>query len=289
MGETTTEHFDPRSAEAKKLNEYPYYTARPVETIDNGPAWNSYHIAVFEHNADGHETQIGSYQRNYSILQTFWWFRRGSRHFALYSPDYTATRVMEIFPGRGFKNIGGEEPASGGFCPVEFYVPDCRQHISQEFTGSGEVITDWSSPLVSLPVGSEFLKNPTTHRGRAKLRGPDGAYLQTEHSWVWGEQQDYESGLFKYPPIHGFVAGCIWGDDSSWKIQYLDLSRVEEGIIQRDERFAYIELPRSVMLRDAIHVYGLSDTPRLHLAVSTEWDLKTGKMKTLGVAPWDEE
>lgn len=24
----------------------------------------------------------------------------------------------------------------------------------------------------------------------------------------------------------GFVWGCIWGDDSSWKVQYLDLSRI---------------------------------------------------------------
>jgi hypothetical protein len=289
MGETTTERFDPRSEEAKKNEEHPFYTARPVKAIDDGPAWDSFEIGVFEHGTGGTETQIGSYQRNYAFLETFWWFRRGSRHFALYSPDYTATRIMEIFPGKGFKDIGGEEPQSGGFCPVEFYVPDCRQHISQEFTGAGEPVTDWSSPLVSLPLGSEFIKNAATHRGRAKLRGPDGAYLQKEHSWVWGEQQDYESGWIKYPPNHGFVAGCIWGDDSSWKIQYLDLSRGEEGIIQKDERFGYIELPRSVALRNAIHIYGLPNSPRVHIAISIEWDLKTGKMKPSGVAPWDEQ
>ena len=41
----------------------------------------------------------------------------------------------------------------------------------------------------------------------------------------------------------GFVAGCVWGDDSSWKLQYLDLSNVEFGIIKRDDRFGYLELP----------------------------------------------
>ena len=30
--------------------------------------------------------------------------------------------------------------------------------------------------------------------------------------------------------VHGFVAGCVWGDDSSWKIEYLDLSKADEGI-----------------------------------------------------------
>src|SRR5260370_39406828 len=109
----TTNSFDPRSKEAQKLNEHPYYTARPVKTIDNGPAWDSYVIGVFEHSADGSESQIGSYQRNYEFLETFWWFRRGSRHFALFSPEYTTTRVMEIFPGEGLRDIGGEEPSSG--------------------------------------------------------------------------------------------------------------------------------------------------------------------------------
>lgn len=107
--------------------------------------------------------------------------------------------------------------------------------------------------------------------------------------WVWGERREYESGWIKLPPDHGFVAGCIWGDDSSWKIQYLDLSRIEEGIIRREERFGYIELPGSVRLRDAIHVYGLLNSPRLYIAVSTQWDLQTGKMKPVGIPPWDED
>jgi hypothetical protein len=177
---------------------------------------------------------------------------------------------MEIFPGRGYEDIGGEEPASGGFCPVEFYVPDCREYVSQEFSGIGEHINDWDHPLASLPGGCEFTKEQGTHRGTPKLRGPDGHYLRAERGgWVWGEQGDYESGYVKLPPDHGFVAGCIWGDDSSWKIQYLDLSRVEEGIIRREERFGYIELPQSVRLRDAIPIYGPLDKPRIYIAIST--------------------
>jgi len=50
----------------------------------------------------------------------------------------------------------------------------------------------------------------------------------------------------------GFVAGCVWGDDSSWKIQYLDLSRVEEGIITRDDRLGYIHLPSKMSLVEAV-------------------------------------
>jgi hypothetical protein len=40
----------------------------------------------------------------------------------------------------------------------------------------------------------------------------------------------------------GFVAGCIWGDDSSWKVQLLDLRAIEQGILKRIN-FNYHELP----------------------------------------------
>lgn len=280
---------DPRSDTARKLGEYPFFTARTVRDIERNGVWKTCEVGVFQHTSDEAETLIGTYERNYAFLETFWWFRRGPRHFALYSSDYTATRVMEIVPGKGFKDIGGEEPESSGFCPVEFFVPDCREYISQEFSGPGAGVTDWNSPLDSLPLASEFTKEAATHRGRPKLRGPDGHFLQAEHGWVWGEEGDYESGWIKYPADHGFVAGCIWGDDSSWKIQHLDLTHVEEGLLTRTERFGYIELPRSVHLREAIHIWGLPKSPRVEVAVSTRWDLRTGKMKPIGVPPWDEE
>ena len=53
----------------------------------------------------------------------------------------------------------------------------------------------------------------------------------------------------------GFVAGCVWGDDSSWKIQVLDLSNIENGVILRDDRFRYIELPQEVKLKNAISTW----------------------------------
>jgi hypothetical protein len=52
----------------------------------------------------------------------------------------------------------------------------------------------------------------------------------------WSSDDEWPTGDF------GFVWGCVWGDDSSWKVQYLDLRRVQEGIILRDERFGYVEL-----------------------------------------------
>ncbi|HEX5082076.1 MAG TPA: hypothetical protein VFY40_08520 [Blastocatellia bacterium] len=55
-------------------------------------------------------------------------------------------------------------------------------------------------------------------------------------SEYWNADQEWPNGDF------GFVWGCQWGDDSSWKVQYLDLSRIQHGIVRREERFGYLEL-----------------------------------------------
>jgi hypothetical protein len=74
----------------------------------------------------------------------------------------------------------------------------------------------------------------------------------------------------------GFVAGCIWGDDSSWKIQYLDLSNVSRGVIVRKEMFGYISMPPKIArLADCISLEGYSkEYPRVELMVSLTYDLK---------------
>lgn len=72
----------------------------------------------------------------------------------------------------------------------------------------------------------------------------------------------------EYAPF-GFVSGCVWGDDSSWKLQYLDLSRADEGIVKRDQRFGYFELPSNVKLKDCIdtcHIYEMKDDMQLYIA-----------------------
>jgi hypothetical protein len=82
----------------------------------------------------------------------------------------------------------------------------------------------------------------------------------------------------------GFVAGCVWGDDSSWKIQYLDLSAVEKGEIRRDARFGYIEMPSGISLKQAIDLvdYGYDDLEPYSytalIAIRKRFDLRDGQI-----------
>jgi hypothetical protein len=127
---------------------------------------------------------VGSYERNYpSLFDTFCPFAKAGRESALYSPDYTGTRVMEL---PSCRDLGGEERSSEGFCPVDYFVP-----VDADTNEAGDV---------------------------------------------------------------GLVAGCIWGDDTSWKIQALDLSGVESGKVARDDRFGYVELPEGLRLSEAVTV-----------------------------------
>jgi hypothetical protein len=76
---------------------------------------------------------------------------------------------------------------------------------------------------------------------------------------------------------HGFVAGCAWWDDTSWKIQYLDLSEVDKGIIKRSEKFGYVEMPDDMSLSDCITYEADEDAVYFKLACSKSFDIKTGK------------
>ncbi len=62
----------------------------------------------------------------------------------------------------------------------------------------------------------------------------DGSLIPGSESW--DEGQEWPSG------DSGFVWGCHWGDDSSWKVQHLDLHKIRDGVIKRDDRFGYVAL-----------------------------------------------
>jgi len=80
------------------------------------------------------------------------------------------------------------------------------------------------------------------------------------------------------------VAGCVWGDDTSWKVQYLDLSRADEGVLRREERFGYIELAYNLHLDEAVDLSIEDDRfpPCLSIACQRHFDFATGR-------PGDEE
>ena len=210
--------------------------------------WDLAEVSVFDGDA-----QVGRYERNYIGWAdvTFEPFELGGRWFALYAPDYTGTRVMSLPDCR---DIGGEAPDAGGFCPIEFWVPRFKIVKRTELqTGkSGEV---W-----------RFETDPDAHRDGVVEEGEGRGRTRSEY------------GAWRCLEV-GFVAGCIWGDDSSWKVQTIDLSRVAAGVITRSERFGYLQLPRGMNLHDAITPHSDSSGDlRATILEQRGWNVRTGAL-----------
>lgn len=195
---------------------------------------------------DGGEV-CGRFERNYWSAgpETFAPFMVCDRWFALYSPDYTATRVMSLPDCR---DLGGEEPDACGFCPVELWVPAYRTLTRtmevRRMTGDGEasVLREerFEQPLFAgdprLAEAESRIAAEAAHPGR---RIPGESTWHAELSpWRW-------CGF-------GFVAGCIWGDDHWWKVEFLDLSGAAGGTLRREARFGYAEMLPGADLRDTV-------------------------------------
>lgn len=200
-----------------------------ADSYQPAKGWQACHVEILDQGV-----VVGSYDRNYAMLDTFEPFRQADRHFALVAPDYTATSVLDLQTGQ---IIASELAGPDGFCPVGFYVPDW-----------------WD-----------------TH---------DGSILPG--SMHWSDEYEWPSrGDF------GFVWGCYWGDDSSWKVQYLDLSEVRQGKIRREERFGYLRLATrpGAAGRDFIRVTSWKGQKKVEFAVLRTFDLATGEAADLN--PFD--
>jgi hypothetical protein len=109
-----------------------------------------------------------------------------------------------------------------------------------------------------------------------------------------GAAEKYDSGDTKSPEGRpakvgpwqsldiAFVAGCIWGDDSTWKLETIDLSRVHEGVISRTARFGHLQL--AGRLDEAVQMHRSDLLPlRATIRQQQDWDVATGQL----IDPYD--
>ena len=195
------------------------FIAKALEKVSNGKgSWESTRIGIFQN-----DTQVGEFLRNYSCFgeQTFYPFKREDKWYALYSPNYTAIRIMSLPDCR---DIGGEEPASFGFCPVEIYIPEFqwayRKGLSED----------------NLKKYPEQNHSWLSRDAEEKEYDPDlfNKDLDENHKFVYKEKETFFENF-------AFVAGCVWGDDRSMKIELRDITLAHEGIIKPVKDWGYYD------------------------------------------------
>lgn len=214
------------------------YTAKEIEVINTPGCWDKKKYGVF----DNTDTKVGEFKRDYDSFgeSTFAPFERNGKWYALYSPHYEHICVMELPSCQQIANNNGY------FCPVEIFIP--RYQIRKKF---------------------------------AKPESELHKYPEQNHSWLRVDrfEREYDEELWNYncdswemlPGIHyediAFVSGCVWGDDTSWKLMIVDISKTHEGKIKFLDDWGYYPLP-AYPLRDCIRIHDRHDGSNLVFSFS---------------------
>lgn len=71
----------------------------------------------------------------------------------------------------------------------------------------------------------------------------------------------------------GFVSGCVWGDDMSWKLKCIDLRKLEEGEIKIFEPFGYCPLVSGKSIPESIEYFEYDvDENYINATILTEYE-----------------
>ena len=160
------------------------------------------------------------------------------------------------------------------FCPVDFLVPSYRVLTWDSLSDrmDGQVVE--MRPVSGERMLWEGTRDASSWIARAAAAVPEEPRLHVICNPRVSEP--------KFCPF-ALVAGCVWGDDSSMKVEFVDLAGVAAGKIVREDRFGYLELPHSLSLSDAVSMHGWSpERPVLTIAHATDFDLR---MRVTDVEP----
>jgi len=188
--------------------------------------------------------KIGEYQRDYgSLFNTHQFVNLNDKDYAIYSPHYQETAIMSL---PDCKKIASYNK---GFCPTDFWIPQYMEY--------------------------EYSRNEVLAGNIYRIYEPDiDGLLESDSEIEVVTQKRYAAW--------GFVSGCVWGDDSSDKIQYLDLSKLESGEIIQSNKFGYLELPGNGNLRNSIKL-GTEYADWIQFEINTKVDFRQIKDGSFGM------
>lgn len=238
------------------------YSIKVLNDVETKPGcWKYTLVGIFEN-----DVQIGEFTYNYHSKPPFEPFldQKTGKWFALYSKHYMWSALMSLPDCKEIWTEEGKEYKEH-FCPTGFYVPEIciQQNMSKE------------DPLPYNPnhdpnKWAKIKKTPSKHGGTIveyEWPKPGLIFKNKKYEEYKSAQKKFDIDYKEWYKRHefktqhapfGFVAGCQWGDDTSWKIEFIDLQDVYNP--KRDARFGYISLPNGSKLRDAIHAdYILDD------------------------------
>lgn len=204
-----------------------------TQTIESQPGcWNWTRVKIYSKFKD---EPILEYDRDYdshtmakNSVRTFQ-YNLGAPIYILYSDTYLSYKVRHM----GTDEVVAEiKPESCNHIPVDIYIPTYHSYKFSKDEGRG---------FAMITNGSKNVERDTK-------------------DWASSGDQHNMGNL----PM-AFVAGCVWGDDSSMKLKVLDLRRIKEGVLEFDESIGYHELPYSYSMSELSEIIMELDGPEFDL------------------------
>lgn len=240
-----------------------------------GAAKQSLAVTVTKTEQDGTQQVVAEYIRNSDSWHAFEPFRQFLNgvwhHYALVSINPFKVAVLDLSTGKIIAEEGTVHIPSAdqkllpadlatkiySFAPVAFHVPDFFADHDLYYY---DRIANGEHPHEN--------EDPEAYRARV---GWHHAYDYFTLSQVFPK---------KYSGTFGVFAGSIGFDDATWKVRYVDLSRIREGIVTTDERFGYVEFAGEA--RDFRHSIEVTCNPELEISLPVKI---TFNVATGGAAP----
>jgi hypothetical protein len=233
------------------------------------PAPAPYYAKVLENRRIGIFTRepellIGEYIRDdCDVWRTFHPFELRGKWYALFSQDPGYTDLMELPSCKVIWNEKRDDELR--FRPIDYWVPSFAKTETRH---------QMSCPCNS---GAEGINCTCNIMHRPECPNPHPKYQVNgcicHEEWAVFEKQRY---IWHFPDrIHGFVSGYYKEFSSGYILQYLDLSRADEGIVVQDFRYGCPDLPVDLTLRQAVHFH-FESTNTFTVAVLKEFSVITG-------------
>jgi hypothetical protein len=146
--------------------------------------------------------------------------------------SHTLCKVMEVLPDGSRKQLGVFTRSYHCLC-------DTWEPFEQDGKFFALCSRDYTATAVMALPECEVIAEETPHSFGFC---PTGFYVPTEMK-IYIDDDEPEPLPEEWRGQFGFVCGCIWGDDTNWKVEFLDLSEITKGKIIRDNRLGYLELP----------------------------------------------
>lgn len=170
------------------------------------------------------ENKLGQYTRNYysHAESTFVPFEMNGKEYALYSKNYTQISLMSLPDCKDIPMSDKCKEQMAHFCPVGIHIP---QYFDYTYKIKEEDIVS----RLHLTDSKDLLGVDVVGSGYSSL---------------------------------GFTIGCVWGDDSSWKLNLIDLRDVEKGEIwfidnTSEKKWLYEQFPSKAKLEDIAVEFGI--------------------------------